>query len=129
LIKRSWKWEIEASPRFLLGFSEPQQSAAASVTALDGLAAFSGGGYTFSMTMFSRPSIADLYRRNLELAKEEIMSAPDRRVAETDTEDLVEYCYSKYKLTPIAIDGARQPEAVYKKRIQVVEPPAHPVFK
>src|SRR5215831_12897145 len=51
------------------------------------------------------------------------MSAPDRTIAETDTEDLVEHYYSKYKLTPIALDEARQPEAVYKKRIQVV--PAH----
>jgi len=79
--------------------------------------------YTFNMGVFNRPSIADLYRANLERAKKEIMSAPDRLVTETDTEDLVEHYYSKYKLTPIAIDEARQPTAVYKKRIQVV--PAH----
>jgi len=51
------------------------------------------------------------------------MSAPDRTIAETDTEDLVEHYYSKYKLTPVVIDEAHQQEAVYKKRIQVV--PAH----
>jgi hypothetical protein len=75
------------------------------------------------MSWFNRPSIADLYRANLEAAKKDIMSAPDRRIVETDSEDLVEYYYSKYKLTPIAIDEARQPQAIYKKRIQVV--PAH----
>src|SRR5689334_6041688 len=51
------------------------------------------------------------------------MCAPDRRIVETDSEDLVECYYSKYKLTPIAIDEARQAQAIYKKRIQVV--PAH----
>lgn len=75
------------------------------------------------MSWLNRPSIADLYRANLERAKKEIMSAPDRQIAETDTEDLAEYYYSKYKLTPIAIDDAHQSEAVYKKEIRVV--PAH----
>lgn len=75
------------------------------------------------MGVYSRPSITDLYRVNLQNAKTEIMSAPDRRIAETDTEDLVEYYYSKYKLTPIAIHGAQQTGAVYKKRMEVV--PAH----
>lgn len=75
------------------------------------------------MGVYSRPSIADLYRTNLQRAKTEIMSAPDRQIAETDTEDLVEYYYGKFKLTPIAIDEARQSEAVYKKQIRVV--PAH----
>src|SRR5262249_13307793 len=75
------------------------------------------------MSGFNRPSIADLYRANMERARKEIMSAPDRVVAETETDDLVEHYFSKYKLTPIAIDEARQTEAVYRKRIQVV--PAH----
>lgn len=59
------------------------------------------------MGVYSRPSIADVYRAYLQNAKAEIMSAPDRRIAETDTEDLVEHYYSKYKVTPIAIDDAR----------------------
>jgi hypothetical protein len=48
------------------------------------------------------------------------MSAPDRMITETGTEDLVEHFSSKYKLTPISVDEARPQEAVYKKRMQVV---------
>jgi hypothetical protein len=72
------------------------------------------------MNMYGQPSVADLYRSNLEKAMVEIMSAPDRMIAETDTEDLVEHFSSKYKLTPISADESRPQEAVYKKRMQVV---------
>ena len=75
------------------------------------------------MSMFRRPSIADLYRSNLEGAKAGIMSAPDRMVEETDTEDLVAHFSSKYKLTPISLDEVRPQEAKYRKRMQTV--PAH----
>ena len=75
------------------------------------------------MSMFARPSIADLYRLNLERAKIETMSAPDRLIEETDTEDLVEHFASKYRLTPISIDAGRPQGATYRKRMQLV--PAH----
>ena len=75
------------------------------------------------MNMFGRPTIADLYRSNLDRAKTAIMSAPDDLIVETDTEDLVEYFSSQFRLTPISVDEGRQQEAVYKKRMQLI--PAH----
>src|SRR5581483_8434342 len=75
------------------------------------------------MSMYGRPTIADLYRSNLDRAKTEIMSAPDDLIAETDTEDLVEHFSSQFRLTPISVDEGRQQEAVYRKRMQLV--PAH----
>lgn len=72
------------------------------------------------MSIYGRPSVSDLYRSNLERAQMEIMSAPDRMITDTDTEDLVEHFSSKYKLTPISVDDAQPQEAVYKKRMQVV---------
>ena len=75
------------------------------------------------MSMFRRPIKPTSTGQTSKQRRQKSCQRRDRMVEETDTEDLVEHFSSKYKLTPMSIDEARQQEAKYKKRMQTV--PAH----